>query len=85
VVISVTPQRGEKTQWVAGQALKKFPDGKRMAIGLLLEMERKNAPPPFDRLRANGSSTEIVKDFPFVLSLSKHERRSPATSHLGKL
>ncbi len=41
--------------------------------------------PPFDRLRANGSGTEIVKDFPFVLSLSKHERRLPATSHLGKL
>jgi len=27
---------------------------------------------PFDKLRANGSGVEIVKDFPFVLSLSKH-------------
>src|SRR5262249_293096 len=39
----------------------------------------------FDRLRANGSHTAIVKNFPFVLSLSKHERHSPTTSHLGKL
>jgi hypothetical protein len=37
-VISVTPQRGEKTQWVAGQALKKFPDGKRM-VTVILEPE----------------------------------------------
>ena len=28
---------------------------------------------PFDKLRANGSGVEIVKDFPFVLSLSKHD------------
>ena len=48
-------------------------------------MEKQETHPPFDRLRANGSGTEIGKDFPFVLSLSKHERRSPATSHLGKL
>ena len=37
------------------------------------------------RLRANGFYTEIIEDFPFVLSLSKHERRLPATYHLGKL
>ena len=48
-------------------------------------MEKEDAYPPFDRLRENGSGAEIVKDFPFVLSLSKHERRSPSTSHLGKL
>ena len=30
---------------------------------------------PFDKLRANGSGAEIVKDFPFVLSLSKHGHR----------
>ncbi len=41
--------------------------------------------PPFDRLRANGFDSEIIKDFPFVLSLSKHERRLFGTSHLGKL
>jgi len=34
-------------------------------------MERENAPPPFDRLRANGSEPEIVRDSPFMLSLSK--------------
>ena len=28
---------------------------------------------PFDELRANGSSIETIGDFPFVLSLSKHE------------
>jgi len=28
---------------------------------------------PFDKLRANGSGVEIAGDFPFVLSLSKHE------------
>jgi hypothetical protein len=55
------------------------------AIGILFEMEKEDAHPPFDRLRANGSGAEIAKDFPFVLSLSKHERRSPTTSHLGKL
>jgi hypothetical protein len=48
-------------------------------------MEKEDAPPPFDRLRANGFDAEIVKGFPFVLSLSKHERRSLPTSHLGKL
>jgi hypothetical protein len=48
-------------------------------------MKRKHAQPPFDRLRANGSGTEIVTDFPFVLSLSKHERCLPSTFHLGKL
>jgi len=26
----------------------------------------------FDKLTANGSDVELVKDFPFVLSLSKH-------------
>ncbi len=39
--------------------------------------------PPFDRaspelvegLRANGFYIESIKDFPFVLSVSKHERR----------
>ena len=46
-----------------------------MNIGLLFEMGRKNVYPPFDRLRANGFDSEIIKDFPFVLSLSKHERR----------
>ena len=40
---------------------------------------------PFDRLRVNGCSIEIASDFPFVLSLSKHERRSSGTFHLGKL
>ena len=52
-------------------------------------MEKQDAPPPFDRLRANGSGAEIGKDFPLVLSpstgagqaLSKHKRRSPATSY----
>jgi len=29
---------------------------------------------PFDKLRANGSGVEIAEDFPFVLSLSKHEK-----------
>jgi len=48
-------------------------------------MEKEDAHSPFDRLKVNGSGAEIVKDFPFVLSLSKHERRSPTTSHLGKL
>ncbi|MBI3796022.1 MAG: hypothetical protein HY268_03510 [Deltaproteobacteria bacterium] len=28
---------------------------------------------PFDKLRANGMGLEVVEDFPFVLSLSKHE------------
>src|SRR5437667_11889577 len=28
---------------------------------------------PFDRLRANGAGVAISADFPFVLSLSKHE------------
>src|SRR5213593_2866541 len=28
---------------------------------------------PFDKLRANGGRLAIVGDFPFVLSLSKHE------------
>ena len=55
------------------------------AIGLLFEMGRKNVSPPFDRLRANGFDSESMKDFPFVLSLSKHERRLSGTSHLGKL
>src|SRR2546430_484219 len=27
---------------------------------------------PFDKLRVNGSDVELVEDFPFVLSLSKH-------------
>ena len=27
----------------------------------------------FDKLRANGGGLKIVGDFPFVLSLSKHE------------
>lgn len=45
-------------------------------------MERKSMYPPFNRFRANGSPTEIVKDFPFVLNLSKHEGYSPVTSHL---
>jgi hypothetical protein len=48
-------------------------------------MEKEDARPPFDRLRANGFGAKIVKDFPFVLSWSKHERRSLPTSHLGKL
>jgi hypothetical protein len=48
-------------------------------------MERENALPPFDRLRANGAEAEIVRASPFVLSLSKHERHSFSTSHLGKL
>ncbi len=48
-------------------------------------MEREDAQPPFDRLRANEAGAEIIADYPFVLSLSKHERRSPTTSHLGKL
>ena len=48
-------------------------------------MDREDAHPPFDRLRANGFSIEIVKDVPFMLSLSKHERHSFGTSHLGKL
>jgi len=46
---------------------------------------RKDAFTPFDRLRVNGVSTEIVEDFPFVLSLSKHERGLSTTSHSGKL
>jgi hypothetical protein len=41
--------------------------------------------PPFDRLRANGSGVEIVTDVPFVLSLSKHERRLPSTFYLLRL
>ncbi|MGH8008080.1 MAG: hypothetical protein ACREQ3_13865, partial [Candidatus Binatia bacterium] len=28
---------------------------------------------PFDKLRANGAGVEILKDYPFVLSLSKHD------------
>src|SRR6266852_1231404 len=48
-------------------------------------MGRKNVSPPFDRLRANGFDSESMKDLPFVLSLSKHERRLSGTSHLGKL
>ncbi len=32
---------------------------------------------PFDKLKANGLGIEFVKDFPFVLSLSKHEDRLP--------
>ena len=45
------------------------------AIGLLFDLWRKNEAMPFDRLRANGFSTEIVENFPFVLSLSKYEQR----------
>ena len=41
--------------------------------------------PPFDRLRANGGNPKIVEDFPFVLSLSKHERHLLGTFHLGNL
>jgi hypothetical protein len=48
-------------------------------------MEREDTPPPFDRLRANGPCAEIVRGFPFVLNLSKHERRLSSTFHLGKL
>jgi len=33
----------------------------------------------------NGSDVEIVEVFPFVLSLSKHERYSLGTFHLGNL
>src|SRR5439155_17074813 len=33
----------------------------------------KNPRSPFDKLRANGGRLEVVGDFPFVLSLSKHE------------
>jgi len=28
---------------------------------------------PFDRLRANGGYLEIIKFFPFVVSLSNHQ------------
>jgi hypothetical protein len=28
---------------------------------------------PFDKLRATGTETQIISDFPFVLSLSKHK------------
>jgi len=28
---------------------------------------------PFDKLRANGTGVEFIEEFPFVLSLSKHE------------
>jgi len=48
---------------------------KLLAIGLLFDLRRENEAPPFDRLRANGFSTESVENFPFVLSLSKHEQR----------
>ncbi|MBI2999246.1 MAG: protein-L-isoaspartate O-methyltransferase [Deltaproteobacteria bacterium] len=29
---------------------------------------------PFDELRANGAALEIIRDFPFMLRLSKHEK-----------
>jgi hypothetical protein len=32
----------------------------------------KNLRSPFDMLRSNGGSLEIVANFPFMLSLSKH-------------
>src|SRR5262245_7883676 len=52
---------------------------------LIFEMEKEGTQSPFDRLRANGSSAEVVTNFPFVLSLSKHERHSSSPSQLGKL
>jgi len=48
-------------------------------------MEREDVHPPFDRLRANGAGVEVGAHCPFVLSLSKHERRLLPSSHLGKL
>jgi len=52
---------------------------KLMATGGILEALRKSLDEsllclcsPFDTRRANGPGIEIVKDFPFVLSLSKH-------------
>ena len=35
VVISTTDQHGEKVQFIAGQAYKTFPDGKRMVLAML--------------------------------------------------
>jgi hypothetical protein len=32
----------------------------------------KNPRSPFENLRANGAALEMVEDFPFVPSLSKH-------------
>jgi len=37
-------------------------------------MEKEDAPPPFDKLRANGTEVHFVQDCPFVLNLSKHEQ-----------
>jgi len=71
--------------WIATRIIEVLFPARKRTKGLLFEIERKNGPPPFDRLRANGSRTALVRDFPFVLSLSKHERRSSGTSHLGKL
>ena len=34
----------------------------------------KTLPSPFDELRANGAALEIIRDFPFMLRLSKHEK-----------
>jgi hypothetical protein len=39
----------------------------------------------FDTLRANGLGIEIVTDFPFVLSLSKHEHPFLSTPLLGRV
>ena len=44
---------------------------------LLLEVQRlagcwKTPRLPFDELRANGAGVENIRDFPFMLSLSKH-------------
>jgi len=43
---------------------------------LLLELAGcgKTLPSPFDELRANGAALEIIRDFPFMLRLSKHEK-----------
>jgi transposase len=38
---------------------------------------------PFDKLRANGSEIEIVTDFPFMLSLSKHENHFLSSLRYG--
>jgi hypothetical protein len=58
-------------------------NGTAVDISLLFDLWRGNKAPPFDRLRANGFSAEMVENFPFVLSpstllrtgLSKHEQR----------
>jgi len=59
-------------------------DGKGFEFPLPLGECLKTLRSPFDKLRANGAGIEIIDNFPFMLSLSKHETLFLSTPPWGE-